>query len=93
MSSRLFIHLPGQTEYHQGLLTVIDGKKIMFTGDDTWNKKDPAQVRNGPLVPQNEYFLDGGFITCATKMLEFMPDLVWNAATRFAVFLWTGRNP
>ena len=30
MSSRLFIHLPGQTEYHQGLLTVIDGKKIMF---------------------------------------------------------------
>ena len=30
-----FMYLPGQTEFHQGLFTVIDGKKILFTGDNT----------------------------------------------------------
>ena len=60
---------------------MIDGKKVMFTGDNTWKKGDPARVRNGPLVPQNEYFLDGGFITCAKKMLEYLPDIVCPAHT------------
>ena len=44
-----FLHLPGQTEFHQGLLVAIDGKKVLFTGDNTWNKKYPDKVRNGPL--------------------------------------------
>jgi glyoxylase-like metal-dependent hydrolase (beta-lactamase superfamily II) len=76
-----FFHLPGQTEYHQGLLTVVDGKRVLFTGDNTWNKKFPEKVRNGPLVPQNEYLLDSGFIACARKMLECGPDLVCPAHT------------
>jgi glyoxylase-like metal-dependent hydrolase (beta-lactamase superfamily II) len=76
-----FFHLPGQTEFHQGLLVTVDGKKVLFTGDNTWNKEFPAKRRNGPLVPQNEYFLDGGFLTCARKMLEVAPDLVCPAHT------------
>lgn len=76
-----FFHMPGQTEFHQGLATRIDGRKVMFTGDNTWKKADPARIRNGPLVPQNEYFLDGGFIACAKKMLEFLPDIVCPAHT------------
>jgi glyoxylase-like metal-dependent hydrolase (beta-lactamase superfamily II) len=76
-----FFHLPGQTEFHQGLLVTVDGKKVLFTGDNTWNKKFPDKTRNGPLVPQNEYFLDGGFLTCARKMLEVAPDLVCPAHT------------
>jgi glyoxylase-like metal-dependent hydrolase (beta-lactamase superfamily II) len=76
-----FFHLPGQTEFHQGLLVTVDGKKVLFTGDNTWNKKFPDKPRNGPLVPQNEYFLDGGFISCARKMLEIAPDLVCPAHT------------
>ncbi len=76
-----FFHLPGQTEYHQGLLTVVDGKRVLFTGDNTWNKKFPDKVRNGPLVPHNEYLLDSGFIACARKMLESGPDLVCPAHT------------
>ncbi|MCZ2154457.1 MAG: MBL fold metallo-hydrolase [Bryobacterales bacterium] len=76
-----FFHQPGQTDYHQGLNTIIDGKKVMFTGDNTWNKGDVSRVRNGPLVPQNEYFLDSGFITCASQMLEFGPDIVCPAHT------------
>ncbi len=71
-----FFHLPGQTEFHQGLVSTIDGKRVLFTGDNTWNKSDPDKVRNGPLVPQNEYFLDGGFIVCARKMLDLAPDIV-----------------
>jgi glyoxylase-like metal-dependent hydrolase (beta-lactamase superfamily II) len=76
-----FFHLPGQTEFHQGLLTEIDGKRVLFTGDDTWNKKFPEKPRNGPLVPQNEYLLDSGFIACARKMIECRPDLVCPAHT------------
>jgi glyoxylase-like metal-dependent hydrolase (beta-lactamase superfamily II) len=76
-----FFHLPGQTEFHQGLLTTIDGKRVLFTGDDTWNRKFPEKVRNGPLVPQNEYLLDSGFIACARKMIECRPDLVCPAHT------------
>jgi glyoxylase-like metal-dependent hydrolase (beta-lactamase superfamily II) len=76
-----FFHLPGQTEFHQGLLTTIDGNRVLFTGDDTWNKKFPEKVRNGPLVPQNEYLLDSGFIACARKMIECRPDLVCPAHT------------
>lgn len=76
-----FFHMPGQTEFHQGMITEIDGRKVMFTGDNTWKKIEPDKSRNGPLVPQNEYFLDGGFITCAKKMLHYMPDIVCPAHT------------
>jgi len=76
-----FFYLPGQTEFHCGLATVIDGRKVMFTGDNTWKKARPEKFRNGPVVPHNEYFLDGGFITCAEKMLEYMPDIVCPAHT------------
>lgn len=76
-----FFHMPGQTEFHSGLVTVIDGKKVIFTGDNTWKKADPEKFRNGPLVPHNEYFLDGGFITCAELMLKYLPDIVCPAHT------------
>ncbi len=70
-----FFYLPGQSEFHQGLFTVIDGQRVMFTGDNTWKKINHDLSRNGPVVPHNEYFLDGGFITCAQKMLEYLPDI------------------
>ena len=76
-----FFHMPGQTQFHQGLATIVDGRKVMFTGDNTWNKGDPKRVRNGPVVPQNEYFLDGGFLTCARRMLDYLPDIVLPAHT------------
>lgn len=76
-----FFHMPGQTEYHQGMVATIDGKKVMFTGDNTWKKADEGRIRNGPLVPHNQYFLDGGFITCARQMLRHLPDIVCPAHT------------
>lgn len=76
-----FFHMPGQTEYHTGLVVEVDGQRVMFTGDNTWNKVWPDKVRNGPLVPHNVYFLDGGFIKCASLMLEYAPDMVCPAHT------------
>ena len=76
-----FFHMPGQTEFHAGLETEIDGKKVMFTGDNTWKKANSDQTRNGPIVPHNVYFLDGGFITCAEEMLKYEPDMVCPAHT------------
>lgn len=76
-----FFHMPGQTEFHQGMFAVIDGKRVLFTGDNTWKKMDPTRPQNGPLVPQNQYFLDGGFITCARRILDYRPDLICPAHT------------
>ena len=76
-----FFRMPGQTQFHCGLKTTIDGRKVMFTGDNTWKKAEPEKFRNGPLVPHNEYFLDGGFITCAELMLQYLPDIVCPAHT------------
>jgi len=76
-----FFRMPGQTQFHCGLKTMIDGRKVMFTGDNTWKKAEPEKFRNGPVVPHNEYFLDGGFITCAELMLQYLPDIVCPAHT------------
>jgi glyoxylase-like metal-dependent hydrolase (beta-lactamase superfamily II) len=76
-----FFHQPGQTEYHQAMVVEVDGQKVMFTGDNTWNKAEVDKVRNGPVVPHNVYFLDGGFIKCAERMLEYAPDMVCPAHT------------
>lgn len=71
-----FTSFPSQLEYHQALFTVIDGKKVLFTGDGTWKPIDPSRSMNGPVIPHQDYFLDGGYIISTRKMLEYLPDIV-----------------
>lgn len=76
-----FFAFPTQLERHQALFTVIDGKRVLFTGDGTWKRIDPGRRLNGPVVPHNGYFMDGGYITSSRKMLDYMPDIVCPAHT------------
>ncbi len=76
-----FFSFPSQLELHQAMFTVIDGKKVLFTGDGTWKRIAPERNLNGPIVPRNVYFLDGGFITSSRKMLQYLPDIVCPAHT------------
>jgi glyoxylase-like metal-dependent hydrolase (beta-lactamase superfamily II) len=76
-----FISFPSQLERHQALFTKIDGRKVLFSGDGTWKRIDPGRRLNGPVVPRNGYFLDGGFITSSRKMLQYLPEIVCPAHT------------
>jgi glyoxylase-like metal-dependent hydrolase (beta-lactamase superfamily II) len=76
-----FFAFPSQLERHQALFTVIDGKRVLFTGDGTWKKIDPDRRLNGPVVPLNGYFMDGGYITSSQIMLDYMPEIVCPAHT------------
>jgi len=71
-----FTAFPSQLQYHQALFTVIDGKKVMFTGDGSWKPINPDLSMNGPVIPHQDYFLDGGYITSTRKLLEFLPDII-----------------
>ena len=76
-----FFAFPSQLERHQAMFTVIDGRKVLFTGDGTWKRIDPERRLNGPIVPHNVYFLDGGYITSSRIMLKYLPEIVCPAHT------------
>jgi glyoxylase-like metal-dependent hydrolase (beta-lactamase superfamily II) len=70
-----FVYLPGQTEYAQGLLIEIDGKRILFDGDNI-SYPVPGRPMLGHYVARNYQRLDGGHIYGAKKFLELQPDFI-----------------
>jgi glyoxylase-like metal-dependent hydrolase (beta-lactamase superfamily II) len=70
-----FVYLPGQTEYAQGLLINIDGKRILFDGDNI-SYSVPGRPVLGHYVARNYQRLDGGHIYGAKKFLELKPDFI-----------------
>jgi glyoxylase-like metal-dependent hydrolase (beta-lactamase superfamily II) len=70
-----FFYLPGQTEYHEGLLVEIDGKRLLFTGDNL-AKPVPGRPLLGHYVARNFQKLDGGHWYSARKIIELKPDLL-----------------
>jgi glyoxylase-like metal-dependent hydrolase (beta-lactamase superfamily II) len=70
-----FLHLPGQTEYTQGVLVEIDGKKILFDGD-TLAPPLPGRPLLGHYVSRNYQRLDGDMSYVARKMIELKPDFI-----------------
>ncbi|MFC2076381.1 MBL fold metallo-hydrolase [candidate division KSB1 bacterium] len=76
-----FVHQPGQTDFAAGLFVEADGIRYAFCGDNFWAPEDPAAGINGPLIPRNEYFLDGGFIKTTKKLIELNPNVIAPAHT------------
>jgi glyoxylase-like metal-dependent hydrolase (beta-lactamase superfamily II) len=70
-----FYYLPGQTEFAQGLLLEVDGKRILFDGDNI-SYPVPGRPMLGHYVARNYQRLDGGHIYCAKKFLEVKPDFI-----------------
>jgi glyoxylase-like metal-dependent hydrolase (beta-lactamase superfamily II) len=70
-----FFYLPGQTEYTEGLLLQIDGKRILFDGDNIAYPV-PGRPMLGHYVCRNYQRLDGGHIYCARKFLDLKPDFI-----------------
>ncbi|MFH0962475.1 MAG: MBL fold metallo-hydrolase [Planctomycetota bacterium] len=71
-----FFHLPGQTWYAQGLATRVEGRSILFVGDNLFH----GEGRDGhdAFVARNKVILEDGYIKCARRLLERKPDLLLN---------------
>jgi glyoxylase-like metal-dependent hydrolase (beta-lactamase superfamily II) len=76
-----FFHQPGQTDFAAGLFVEADGVRYVFCGDNFWAPEHPEAGFNGPLIPRNEYFLDGGFIKTTKKLIELNPNVIAPAHT------------
>jgi glyoxylase-like metal-dependent hydrolase (beta-lactamase superfamily II) len=70
-----FFYLPGQTEFTEGMLLEIDGKRLLFDGDNICMSV-PGRPMLGHYGCRNYQRLDGGHIYCARKFLEVRPDYI-----------------
>jgi len=69
--------MPGQTEFALGVHGVIDGKTVLFTGDNIdGNPTDPAQNGHEAIVARNSGILEEGYIVGAELMTRLKPNLI-----------------
>jgi glyoxylase-like metal-dependent hydrolase (beta-lactamase superfamily II) len=70
-----FFYLPGQTEYTEGMLIEIDGKKLLFDGDNVFNRL-PGTLFIAHFNCRNYQRIGAGHLYSARKILELQPDYV-----------------
>jgi len=70
-----FFYLPGQTEYTEGLLIEVDGKRMLFDGDNV-GRPLPGTPLLGHFVCRNYQRMGGGHVYSAKKLSELRPDYV-----------------
>ena len=69
--------MPGQTEFALGVHGIIDGMKVLFTGDNIdGNPDDPIQNGHESIVARNSGILEEGYIYGAELMTRVQPDLL-----------------
>ncbi|MFX1281638.1 MAG: MBL fold metallo-hydrolase, partial [Promethearchaeota archaeon] len=67
-------HFPGQTEYHMGLFTVIDGKSLFFTGDSVSPRMFSDRHNNVNSINFCKLGNNVGYMKCADILLECNPE-------------------
>jgi len=78
------VHFPGQTMYHQGMVGIVDGKKVFFCGDtDVYPLDNPNLARrnlklHGVSTFLNYYLLDpdGGYVKAMNQLIKYRPELL-----------------
>ncbi len=69
--------MPGQTEFAMGLHGLIDGRTVVFTGDNLFaNPEDPSQDGHEAVVAHNSSILEEGYIYGAQFLARIQPDLL-----------------
>jgi glyoxylase-like metal-dependent hydrolase (beta-lactamase superfamily II) len=67
--------MPGQTEYALCLQGMIDGKKVVFTGDNIFGDPgNPLHSGHEALVARNSAILEEGYIYAADYLSKLKPD-------------------
>lgn len=69
--------MPGQTEFALALTGIIDGQKVVFTGDNLFgDTSDPSQTGHEAVVAHNSAILEEGYILGAEYLKRLNPDLI-----------------
>ncbi len=69
--------MPGQTEFACAIHGVIDGRRVVFTGDNIFaNPDDPEQTGNEAVVARNSAIFEEGYIHAAEYLKRLQPDLI-----------------
>lgn len=69
--------MPGQTEFALAVRGVIDGKRVVFTGDNIFgDPEDPRHTGHEAVVAHNSSILEEGYILGAEYLSRLQPDLL-----------------
>jgi glyoxylase-like metal-dependent hydrolase (beta-lactamase superfamily II) len=69
--------MPGQTEFALAVWGMIDGKKVVFTGDNLFgDPDDPTHTGHEAMVAHNSGILEEGYIYGAEYLSRLKPDLI-----------------
>jgi glyoxylase-like metal-dependent hydrolase (beta-lactamase superfamily II) len=72
--------MPGQTEFGNALWLELDGKRIVFTGDNIFgDPSDPAQRGNECVVARNSAITEEGYLVAANYLRKVKPDIIMGA--------------
>ena len=69
--------MPGQTEFALAMWGMIDGRKVVFTGDNIFgDPEDPSHTGHEAMVAHNSAVLEEGYIYGAEYLTRLQPDLI-----------------
>lgn len=72
--------MPGQTEFGNALWLELDGKKIVFTGDNLFgDPADPAQNGHECVNARNSAIIEEGYLVAAQYLRALKPDIIMGA--------------
>ncbi len=77
-------HFPCHTYYAAGLLAEIDGKRVLFSGDNVNLVR--GRKLQGSFVPANVASIRKGYIPSAAKMAAMRPDIIMASHSRGAPY-------
>jgi len=72
--------MPGQTEFGNALWLELDGKKIVFSGDNLFgDPSDPAQNGHECVNARNSAIIEEGYLVAAKYLQQLQPDIIMGA--------------
>ncbi|MDI1311103.1 MBL fold metallo-hydrolase [Prosthecobacter sp.] len=72
--------MPGQTEFGNALWLELDGKKIVFSGDNLFgDPADPAQNGHECVNARNSAIIEEGYLVAAKYLQKLQPDIIMGA--------------
>lgn len=72
--------MPGQTEFGNALWLMVDGKKVVFTGDNLFgDPSDPAQNGHECVNARNSAIIEEGYLVAAKYLQKLQPDIIMGA--------------
>ena len=72
--------MPGQTEFGNALWLELDGKRVVFTGDNVFGDPgDPDQNGHECVVARNSAITEEGYLVGAKYLQQLKPDIIMGA--------------